>query len=87
MSRSLPSPLPSLVSREVANLGDRLAVARSCSYRGQGQILQLPWRAFFDGLWVVVDLFGGCGGLLVALIALGTRFVAVHAEIDGQGSQ
>ena len=38
------------------------------------------------GLWLVIDLFSGSGGLLVALSALGVRFIAVCAESDDLAS-
>ena len=45
-------------------------------------MLQLPWPTPCDGLVLVVDLWSGIAGLLVALLSLGIRFVAVSAEVD-----
>ena len=57
-----------------------LAAAREVVYRHQSPLCQVPWKGRLQGLWVVVDLFSGTGGLLVALATLGVRFIAVCAE-------
>ena len=44
--------------------------------------MQLPWPTPCDGLVLVVDLWSGIAGLLVALLALGIRFVALSVEMD-----
>ena len=40
----------------------------------------MPWHQPIHGLVLVVDLWSGIGGLLVALLALGVRCIALAAE-------
>ena len=40
----------------------------------------MPWPQPHQGLVLVVDLWSGIGGLLVALLALGVRCIALAAE-------
>ena len=63
-------------------LPTRIAAAKPCIYKHTSPLIQLPWRCHMSGLWIVVDLFSGSGGLLVALAALGVRFIAITAEED-----
>jgi hypothetical protein len=64
-----------------------LAVARPTIYRHDSPLCQLPWRCNLQGLWIVVAFFAGSGGLLVALAALGIRFIALCAEEDDQAAE
>ena len=41
---------------------------------------QMPWPQARQGLVLVIDLWSGIGGLLIALLALGVRCIAVSAE-------
>ena len=65
-------------------LGGRLAAAKPVAWKGRGELLQLPWPTPCSGLVLVVDLWSGLAGLLVALLALGVRFVAITAEMDNR---
>ena len=40
----------------------------------------MPWSQPHQGLVLVIDLWSGIGGLLVALLALGVRCIALSAE-------
>lgn len=59
-----------------------LAAAREIVYRGSSPLIQVPWKCKMAGLWVVIDLFNGSGGLLIALAALGIRAIVLAVEID-----
>ena len=59
-----------------------LYAARPLTWRGQGELPQLPWPQPHKGLVLVIDMWSGIGGLLVALLALGIRCVAISAEQD-----
>ena len=74
-SRHTPRPSQTAIAA-------RLAAARPVVWKGQGELLQLPWPAEAKGLWLVVDLWSGCGGLIFALLSLGVRFIALCAERD-----
>ena len=63
-------------------MSELLYAAQPVSWRGEGELIQVPWRAETEGLYLVVDLWSGIGGLLNALLALGVRFVAATAEVD-----
>ena len=65
-----------------ATMADRLYAAKPVTWRGQGDLPQFPWAKPFKGTWLVVDLWSGIGGLLVALLAMGVHFYAVAAEMD-----
>ena len=61
-------------------LGARLYGAKPIVWRGQSELPQLPWEHGQRGLFLVLDLWSGIGGLLVGLLALGIRCIAVSAE-------
>ena len=71
---------------EAAGVGEcvdgRLAATKPVAWRGRGELLQLPWPTPCSGLVLVVDLWSGSAGLLVALLSLGIRFIAISAEMD-----
>ena len=71
---------PGLVD-DVGSLASRLAAAKCATYTGLGAAAQLPWRVP-SGSVLVLDMFGGFGGTILALSALGFRFVVVHMESD-----
>ena len=74
-NRHTPRPSQSAIAA-------RLAAAKPVVWKGQGELLQLPWPAEAKGFWLVVDLWSGCGGLIFALLSLGVRFIALCAERD-----
>ena len=61
---------------------DRLYAAKPVTWRGQGDLPQFPWAKPFKGTWLVLDLWSGIGGLLIALLSMGVHFYAVTAEMD-----
>ena len=65
-------------------LPQRLAAARPVTWRGSGDLLQLPAVSAPQGTWLVIDLWAGYGysGLCIALLALGVAFYGVAAESD-----
>ena len=67
---------------EIGNtpLADALCTAKQVTWRGQSELPQMPWPQARPGLVLVVDLWSGISGLLVALLALGVRCIAVAAE-------
>ena len=62
----------------------RLSSAKQVSWRGAGDLLQLPWSPRFPGLLVVVDLWAGISGVLIALLSLGVRCIAVACEWNAE---
>ena len=60
-----------------------LQAAKPLVWRGPGgELPQLPWECCRQGLYLVIDLWSGLGGFLVALLALGFRCIALAAEED-----
>ena len=64
------------------SLADQLYAARPLAWRGAADLPQFPYPLPVQGLVMVLDLWSGIGGLLLALLALGVRCVAVSAELD-----
>ena len=64
------------------SLADRLYAARPLAWRGAADLPQFPYPLPVQGLVMVLDLWSGVGGLLVALLALGIRCVVISAELD-----
>ena len=67
---------------EEHNLADRLYAARPVTWRGRGDLLQIPDMAAPKGTWLVLDLWAGVSGLLVAAISVGMHCYAITAESD-----
>ena len=63
-------------------LSARLFAAKPLMWWGQSELPQLPWAKPAHGLILVIDMWAGLSGLLVALLALGVRCVAIAAEQD-----
>jgi hypothetical protein len=61
-------------------LASRIETAKSVVWRGRGELLQLPWPGRPSGLWLVIDLWSGFAGAVLALLALGVRCIVVAAE-------
>ncbi|OLP99622.1 hypothetical protein AK812_SmicGene17832 [Symbiodinium microadriaticum] len=70
------------VGSRQGSLADRLLSARPVSWRGLGDLAQLPGVSAPQGHWLVLDLWAGVSGLCIALLALGLHFYAVAAECD-----
>ena len=56
-------------------------------YVGRTPLPQLPWPCAWYAPLLLVSLFGGFGGALFALSALGMTFAAVTVELDSVASQ
>ena len=55
--KALPSPLPhNLFAQDAAQ---ELAAARPVTWRGRGDLLQVPWAKAAKGRWLVIDLWSG----------------------------
>ena len=67
-------------STSSGGIPDQLAAAKPLAWRGGSELPQLPWPCPCSGLVLVIDLWSGLGGLLVAVLSLGIRCIAVSAE-------
>ena len=65
-----------------AEVGARLLAAKQVRWRGESELPQLPYGRPGAGLFLVLDLWSGLGGLVVGLLALGMRCLVVSAEAD-----
>ena len=65
-----------------SELASRLRAARPVTWRGGGDLPQLPNISAPRGTWLVLDLWAGLSGLSVALLALGLHFYGLAAEVD-----
>ena len=89
-----PEPAPGPVQRQVlladegmagsspSDLARMLYAAKPVTWRGRGDLAQVPWTSVPRGTWLVLDLWSGYGGLCLALLQLGMTFYAVAAECD-----
>eukprot|EP00435_Cladocopium_sp_Y103_P010075 s1670_g2.t1 len=68
-------------------LAARLRAAKPVTWRGRGDLPQVPWAAPFRGTWLVLDLWSGTAGLCMALLQLGVHFYAIAAESDPIAAQ
>lgn len=75
--------LPGSVSVEAPLLAQRLRAAKPVTWRGKGDLIQVPWAPVLRGTWLVVDLWAGLSGLCIALLQSGLHFYGVAAECDG----
>ena len=71
----------------MAKIPQLLAAARPVVYRHEAPLCQVPWTCKLQGLWLVIDMFSGSGGLLVALATLGIRCIAICIEKDDEAAQ
>lgn len=65
-----------------AELPHRLQASKPVSWRGRGDLYQVPWTSPPRGTWLVLDLWAGYSGLCLALLQMGMHFYAVAAECD-----
>ena len=73
-------PMPSVTLP--SDLASRLHGAKPVTWRGKGDLAQVPWTAPPRGAWLVLDLWAGYSGLCLALLQLGMHFYAVAAECE-----
>ena len=70
-----------------AEVNAALAAAKPIAWRGSCDLVQLPWDPRVRGQFVVLDLWAGIGGLLLALVSLGCRCVVLAAESDDKAAR
>ena len=58
----------------------RLSVSKPVAWRGRGEVPQYPWSSL--GTWLLVDLWSGIGGAILACLSLGLRVFVVAIEQD-----
>ena len=75
-------PWDGLTKVDIDSLSERIATAKVVKWRGEGQIIQLPWKLPWSGTVLVLDILGGMGRLMFALLAMGVQFICVHVEQD-----
>ena len=63
----------------------RLSVCKPVAWRGRGELPQYSWSSM--GTWIVVDLWSGIGGTIMACLALGLRIFAVAIEQDAVAAE
>ncbi len=68
-------------------LADRLYGAKPVTWKGRGDLPQVPWSKPTRGSWLVLDLWSGLGGLCMALLQCGLHFFAIAAEMDAVASE
>ena len=68
-------------------LADRLFGAKPVTWKGRGDLPQVPWSKPTKGSWLVLDLWSGLGGLCMALLQCGLHFFAIAAEMDPVASE
>ena len=76
---------PRSIVEEVPSAGDlaaRLYAAKPITWRGRGDLAQVPWSRPCRGTWLVLDCWSGMGGLCIELLQLGWHFYAASAEMD-----
>ena len=67
---------------ERPSLGEEIATAKALAWKGSGELPQLPWKVNIAGTVLVVDLWSGFGGALMAMLSLGIRVIAVALETN-----
>ena len=68
---------------ELSQVPERLEAAKPVSWRGSaGELPQLPFECPRKGYYLVIDLWSGTAGLIVALLAMGFRIVVLAVEMD-----
>ena len=61
-------------------ISQRLEAAKPAVYRGGGLLPQVSWKVHRTGMVLLVDLWSGFGGSILALLALGMQVIAIAAE-------
>ena len=63
-------------------LAQRLEAAKPVVYMAGGMLPQTSWKLRRSGVMLVVDLWSGFGGTVLALLSMGAQVIAVSAECD-----
>ena len=78
-----PLPPSSSQHKPQGSLSERLAAAKPVTWRGQGDLGQHTWtRNPMQGTWLVIDLWAGYSGLVIAMLCLGVHCYVLAAECD-----
>ena len=65
------------------SLSARLAAAKPVTWRGKGDLAQYSWTGTpLKGSWLVIDLWAGYSGLVIAMLCLGVHCYALAAECN-----
>ncbi len=71
---SPPAPValapPMVSNHKPTDVAELLEGAKPVSWRGRGDLIQLPWTTHLRGLLLVVDLWSGFAGTVFALLSL-----------------
>ena len=70
-----------------AQIADRILAMRPITWSTPGDLAQLPWTTHIPGKVLVLDLWSGCGGLLLSLLTLGITVYAVSSETSPMARQ
>jgi len=74
---------PSSANGPPISLSARLAAAKPVTWRGQGDLGQYTWTGNpMKGTWLVIDLWAGYSGLVIAMLCLGVHCYALAAECN-----
>ena len=71
-----------LITNLSCTLGDKLEAAKPAAWKGLGELPQVAWATELSGLYLVVDLWAGFSGTIMALLSLGIRAIVLAAEYD-----
>ena len=77
-----PARAVALVESSQTGLAAKMYAAKPITWRGRGDLAQVPWSQPCRGAWLVLDCWSGMWGLCIALLQLGWHFYAVAAEPD-----
>lgn len=65
------------------SMSARLAAAKPVTWRGKGDLAQYSWTGNpLKGSWLVIDLWAGYSGLVLAMLCLGVHCYALAAECN-----
>ena len=78
----VPATEPSMSHAQ--DLASRMAAARPVTWRGAGDLAQIPGLSPPTGAWLVLDLWAGFSGLCIALLSLGMHFYGLAAESSAE---
>ena len=63
-------------------VAERLCAAKPVTWRGRGDLVQVPIPSVTPGLILVLDMWAGISGAIIALLGLGCRVIVLAAESD-----
>ena len=63
-------------------VAERLCAAKPVTWRGRGDLVQVPLPSVAPGLILLVELWASISGAVIALLCLGCRVIVCAAECD-----